>query len=79
MVPFGLCSFLWKHTGKEVDVYGATGKNDYYVLSQTLCIALGGGYGLTYVGMEDLGFGLTLSFSMDIRRYLQTNVEMRNF
>ncbi len=39
-----LHSFLWKAEDDEIKVYQATGKNDYFVLSEPHCIAFGGGY-----------------------------------
>lgn len=38
-------TFLWKlqEDGKSVSVFPATGKNDYFVLSELHCIAFGGG------------------------------------
>ena len=39
-------SFLWKlqDNKEEVDVYHASGKNEYLVLCESDCVAFGGGY-----------------------------------
>ncbi len=38
-------SFLWKKKNDSVDIYHATGVNDYLMLCEPHCIALGGGHG----------------------------------
>ncbi|KAJ3306755.1 hypothetical protein HDV03_004386 [Kappamyces sp. JEL0829] len=37
------CSFLWRQESDRIEVFHATGSNDYYILSQPHCIAFGGG------------------------------------
>jgi hypothetical protein len=38
-----LISFLWKYSNGQVKAFKATGKNDYYILSEWHCLAFGGG------------------------------------
>ncbi|KAJ3272167.1 hypothetical protein HDV01_005932 [Terramyces sp. JEL0728] len=46
-------TFLWKMDGDGISVYRATGKNDYYVLSEAHCIAFGGGHGKFGLWIDD--------------------------